>query len=83
MEVKLHEYKEGTPNQKRYFIELWDVGGSQSHLNTRTVFYHPTNGTRVVGIALFLLSPPKYAAACSAKFIVVHLLKQESFSFTT
>lgn len=44
VEVKLHEYKEGTPNQRRYFIELWDIGGSQSHKNTRSVFYTPTNG---------------------------------------
>lgn len=47
MEVKLHEYKEGTPNQRRYFIELWDVGGSQSHENTRSVFYNPTNGMNI------------------------------------
>lgn len=45
VEVKLHEYKEGTPNQRRYFIELWDIGGSQNHKNTRSVFYNPTNGT--------------------------------------
>lgn len=44
VEVKLHEYKEGTPNQKTYFIELWDIGGSQSHQNTRRVFYNPTHG---------------------------------------
>lgn len=44
VEVKLHEYKEGTPNQRRYFIELWDIGGSQNHQNTRSVFYNPTNG---------------------------------------
>ncbi|XP_011146609.1 rab-like protein 3 isoform X1 [Harpegnathos saltator] len=48
VEVKLHEYREGTPNQRRYFIELWDVGGSQNHKNTRSVFYNPTN----VGIIL-------------------------------
>ncbi|XP_012273241.1 rab-like protein 3 isoform X2 [Orussus abietinus] len=48
VEVKLHEYKEGTPNQRRYFIELWDVGGSQSHKNTRSVFYSPTNGIILV-----------------------------------
>ncbi|XP_008214908.1 rab-like protein 3 isoform X2 [Nasonia vitripennis] len=48
VEVKLHEYKEGTPNQRRYFIELWDVGGSQSHKNTRHVFYSPTNGIILV-----------------------------------
>ncbi|KAI4466923.1 drab5-related [Holotrichia oblita] len=29
VEVKLHEYKEGTPGQVTYFIELWDVGGSE------------------------------------------------------
>ncbi|XP_011498842.1 PREDICTED: rab-like protein 3 isoform X2 [Ceratosolen solmsi marchali] len=48
VEVKLHEYKEGTPNQRRYFIELWDVGGSQNHKNTRSVFYSPTNGIILV-----------------------------------
>ncbi|KYN05786.1 Rab-like protein 3 [Cyphomyrmex costatus] len=48
VEVKLHEYKEGTPNQRRYFVELWDVGGSQSHKNTRSVFYNPTNGIILV-----------------------------------
>ncbi|KAF7994506.1 hypothetical protein HCN44_003978 [Aphidius gifuensis] len=46
--VKLHEFKEGTPNQKRYFIEFWDIGGSQSHQNTRHVFYNPTNGIILV-----------------------------------
>ncbi|XP_046743190.1 rab-like protein 3 [Diprion similis] len=48
VEVKLHEYKEGTPNQRRYFIELWDIGGSQNHQNTRSVFYNPTNGIILV-----------------------------------
>lgn len=48
VEVKLHEYKEGTPNQRRYFVELWDIGGSQNHKNTRSVFYNPTNGIILV-----------------------------------
>ncbi|XP_029159365.1 rab-like protein 3 [Nylanderia fulva] len=48
VEVKLHEYKEGTPNQRRYFIELWDIGGSQNHTNTRSVFYNSTNGIILV-----------------------------------
>ncbi|XP_044599400.1 rab-like protein 3 isoform X1 [Cotesia glomerata] len=48
VEVKLHEYKEGTPNQKTYFIELWDIGGSQSHQNTRHVFYNPTHAIILV-----------------------------------
>lgn len=52
VEVKLHEYKEGTPNQRRYFIELWDIGGSQSHKNTRSVFYNPTNGINMKYITL-------------------------------
>ncbi|XP_034934739.1 rab-like protein 3 [Chelonus insularis] len=48
VEVKLHEFKEGTPFQKTYFIELWDVGGRQSHQNTRHVFYNPTHGIILV-----------------------------------
>ncbi|PNF40995.1 Rab-like protein 3 [Cryptotermes secundus] len=48
VEVKLHEYKEGTPDQKTYFIELWDIGGSSSHRNTRSVFYNPTHGIILV-----------------------------------
>ncbi|KAG8223848.1 hypothetical protein J437_LFUL007869 [Ladona fulva] len=44
VEVMLHEYKEGTPYQKTYFVELWDIGGSSSHRNTRSVFYQPTHG---------------------------------------
>lgn len=48
VEVKLHEYKEGTPAQKSYFIELWDIGGSSHHANTRRVFYQPTNGIILV-----------------------------------
>ncbi|XP_053689646.1 rab-like protein 3 isoform X2 [Sabethes cyaneus] len=48
VEVKLHEYKEGTTSQSTFFIELWDVGGSISHKNTRGVFYNPTHGIILV-----------------------------------
>ncbi|XP_034248605.1 rab-like protein 3 [Thrips palmi] len=48
VEMKLHEYREGTQNQKTYFVELWDVGGSSSHRNTRSVFYNPTHGIILV-----------------------------------
>lgn len=48
VEVKLHEYKEGTAAQHTYFIELWDVGGSISHRNTRGVFYNPVHGIVLV-----------------------------------
>ncbi|CAG0878529.1 unnamed protein product [Darwinula stevensoni] len=48
LEVKLHEYKEGTPDQKTFFLELWDIGGSSSHKNTRAMFYHNANGLILV-----------------------------------
>ncbi|XP_035223706.1 rab-like protein 3 [Stegodyphus dumicola] len=48
VEVKLHEYKEGTPFQKTYFVELWDVGGSSSHRNSRAVFYNSFHGIILV-----------------------------------
>lgn len=48
VEVKLHEYKEGTPSQRTHFVELWDVGGSISHRNTRGVFYQSVHGIVLV-----------------------------------
>lgn len=48
VEVKLHEYKEGTNQQQTFFIELFDIGGSISHKNTRGVFYNPTHGIILV-----------------------------------
>lgn len=44
VDVKLHEYREGTSAQKTYFMELWDIGGSCGHRNTRSVFYTPAHG---------------------------------------
>uniref|UniRef100_A0A240SXD5 Uncharacterized protein n=1 Tax=Glossina palpalis gambiensis TaxID=67801 RepID=A0A240SXD5_9MUSC len=48
IEVKLHEYKEGTSQQKLYFIELFDIGGSLSHKNSRNVFYTAIHGIILV-----------------------------------
>lgn len=48
VEARLHEYKEGTKEQKTYFIEFWDVGGSNNHRNTRHVFYNPCHGAILV-----------------------------------
>jgi Rab-like protein 3 len=48
VEVKIHEYAEGTPAQKSFFLEFWDIGGSISHQNTRSVFYQPTHGIILV-----------------------------------
>ena len=50
VDVKLHEYREGTSLQKTYFVELWDIGGSQGHRNTRSVFYTPAHGTIYLAI---------------------------------
>ncbi|XP_064627627.1 rab-like protein 3 [Lineus longissimus] len=48
VEVQLHEYKAGTPDEKTFFIELWDVGGSSSHKNSRAIFYTPVHGIVLV-----------------------------------
>lgn len=46
--LQVHDYKEGTPEEKTYYIELWDVGGSvgsaSSVKSTRAVFYNSVNG---------------------------------------
>ncbi|XP_045116050.1 rab-like protein 3 isoform X2 [Portunus trituberculatus] len=44
VEVRIHEFREGTPSQRPYFVEFWDVGGSGSHRNARHVFYTPVQG---------------------------------------
>lgn len=45
---QVHDYKEGTPEEKTYYIEFWDVGGSvgsaSSVKSTRAVFYNSVNG---------------------------------------
>ncbi|KAF1445695.1 Rab-like protein 3, partial [Pygoscelis papua] len=49
---QIHDYKEGTPEEKTYYIELWDVGGSvgcaTSVKSTRAVFYNLLNGIILV-----------------------------------
>lgn len=48
IQVKIHEFKEGTVRQCPYFIELFDIGGSLSHKNTRNVFYTGIHGVILV-----------------------------------
>ncbi|CAH1795335.1 unnamed protein product [Owenia fusiformis] len=48
VDVKLHDYKAGTPAEKTFFIELWDIGGSSSHSNSRFIFYNPVHGIILV-----------------------------------
>lgn len=40
LEIKLHEFNEGTPNQRTYCVELWDVGGNKTHAIARHIFFH-------------------------------------------
>lgn len=44
VEIKLYKYMEGTPRQRNCFIEMWDIGGSSNHKNTRDIFYSSIHG---------------------------------------
>nr|XP_061799613.1 rab-like protein 3 isoform X1 [Nerophis lumbriciformis] len=52
VDVRVQDYKEGTPDEKTFYIELWDVGGSvgsaSSIKSTRAVFYNSVNGIILV-----------------------------------
>uniref|UniRef100_A0A671EN38 RAB, member of RAS oncogene family like 3 n=1 Tax=Rhinolophus ferrumequinum TaxID=59479 RepID=A0A671EN38_RHIFE len=52
VDVRVHDYKEGTPEEKTYYTELWDVGGSvgsaSSVKSTRAVLYNSINGIVLV-----------------------------------
>lgn len=48
IEVKLHVYNKGSNQEKLYFVELFDIGGSLSHKMARSVFYTPHNGIILV-----------------------------------
>ncbi|XP_078327841.1 rab-like protein 3 isoform X3 [Crassostrea virginica] len=48
VEVKLHDYKAGTPGEKTFFVEMWDIGGSTSHQNSRSIFYNSVQGIILV-----------------------------------
>ena len=44
VEVKLHEYHEGRPDHRPYYVELWDVGGNNSYKAARHLFYNTIHG---------------------------------------
>ena len=48
IDVKLHQYKEGTMQQKTCYIEFWDIGGSRSHSIARKIFYSSFHGIILV-----------------------------------
>ena len=47
-EVKLHDYKAGTPAEKQYLVELWDIGGWSEYQKARSIFYNPVHGIILV-----------------------------------
>uniref|UniRef100_H2YKK2 Rab-like protein 3 n=1 Tax=Ciona savignyi TaxID=51511 RepID=H2YKK2_CIOSA len=46
--IKLHEYKPGTSEEKTFCIEIWDIGASNSHASSRFMFYNNINGIILV-----------------------------------
>lgn len=48
VDVTLHEYKAGTASERTYFVELWEVGGSNIHANSRYIFYNTVHGIILV-----------------------------------
>lgn len=52
VDVRVQDYREGTPDEKTFYIELWDIGGSvgsaSSVKSTRAVFYNSVNGIILV-----------------------------------
>ncbi|XP_050542689.1 rab-like protein 3 [Daktulosphaira vitifoliae] len=48
VELKLYKYMEGTHRQRNCFIEMWDIGGSSNHKNTRHIFYNSIQGIILV-----------------------------------
>ncbi|XP_050431738.1 rab-like protein 3 [Adelges cooleyi] len=48
VELKLYKYMESTPRQRNCFIEMWDIGGSSNHKNTRHIFYNSIQGIILV-----------------------------------
>ena len=45
---QVYDYKQGTPQEKEFFIELWDIGGSANHKCSRSIFYTSMNGMEVI-----------------------------------
>lgn len=48
IDIKLHEYSEGTPAQRSQLLELWDIGGSRGHFIARQILYQNVYGIILV-----------------------------------
>lgn len=44
----MYDYQQAGSQEKSIYIELWDVGGSTSHKNSRSIFYNNVNGVILV-----------------------------------
>ncbi|VDQ03317.1 unnamed protein product [Trichobilharzia regenti] len=48
VDIKVHLCKSDPTKERPYFIELWDIGGSNGHANTRSIFYQNLHGLILV-----------------------------------
>jgi len=48
VEIKLHDFKQGTLEEKTYCVELWDIGATKTHRSSRFVFYNNVSGIILV-----------------------------------
>lgn len=46
VDVKLHEYKDGTIQHKTYFLEFYDIGGNSVHKPSAKIFYSGVDGNK-------------------------------------
>jgi Rab-like protein 3 len=53
VDVKLHEFKDGTHQHKTYFIELYDIGGYLWHRSSAKMFYSGVDGTAKKNMILY------------------------------
>ena len=55
VDVKLHEYKDGTVQQKSYFVEFYDIGGNSNYRRSAKMFFSGADGIILVHGKLLLL----------------------------
>lgn len=48
VDVKLHEYKDGTHQQKSYFVEFYDTGGNSNYRKSARMFFAGADGIILV-----------------------------------
>ncbi|THD24663.1 Rab protein 3 [Fasciola hepatica] len=48
LEVKIHLFRPDHGLERPFFVELWDIGGSNAHANTRAIFYQNLHGLILV-----------------------------------